>query len=57
MTFSEFLYMGGYAPYVWSSWGICMTAVILIFILAKRRNAKIRHRLIVTLQRKEKYNL
>ncbi len=57
MTLSEFLYMGGYAPYVWSSWGISMAAIAVIFILAKRRNARIRRQLIVQLKRKEKFAL
>ncbi len=57
MTLSEFLYMGGYAPFVWSSWGISMAAIAVIFILAKRRNARIRRQLIVQLKRKEKFAL
>ncbi|HEY5569565.1 MAG TPA: heme exporter protein CcmD [Gammaproteobacteria bacterium] len=26
---SEFLYMGGYAPYVWSAYGITLAALVL----------------------------
>lgn len=57
MTLSEFLYMGGHAPFVWSAWGISMAAVVVIFIVAKRRNARIRRELIVQLKRKEKFEL
>ena len=57
MSLSEFLYMGGHAPYVWSSWGLSMLAIFSIFILAKRRNARIRQRLITQLQRKEKFDV
>lgn len=57
MSLSEFLYMGGHAPYIWSSWGLSMLAIFSIFILAKRRNARIRQRLITQLQRKEKFDV
>lgn len=55
MSLGEFLYMGGHAPYVWTSWGLSMLAILSIFILAKRRNARIRRRLITQLQRKDKF--
>lgn len=33
MSFDEFLHMGGYAFYVWTSYGLT-TAVLLYFIIA-----------------------
>jgi heme exporter protein D len=39
---SEFFAMGGYALYVWGSFGMCALALALEpFLLARRRNAVI----------------
>ena len=40
MTFSEFLHMGGYAFYVWTSYGIVTLVLILNFTvpILRRRN-------------------
>ena len=40
MTFSEFLHMGGYAFYVWTSYGIVALVLILNFTIPilRRRN-------------------
>ena len=39
---SEFFAMGGYALYVWGSFGVCALALALEpFLLARRRNAVI----------------
>ncbi|HSP31805.1 MAG TPA: heme exporter protein CcmD [Halomonas sp.] len=38
-SFSEFLAMGGHAPYVWSAWGV--TALLL---LATVWHARVEHR-------------
>lgn len=33
MTFSEFLHMGGYGFYVWTSYGICTLVLVANLIL------------------------
>lgn len=42
MNWAEFFHMGGYAWYVWPSWGLTTLTLLAIFIAAKRDNAKIR---------------
>lgn len=42
MNWTEFFDMGGYAWYVWPSWGLTALVLLLIFIHAKLANAKIR---------------
>jgi len=37
----EFLYMGGKAFYVWSSYGITALALVLSLIIASRRKKKL----------------
>ncbi len=39
MTFSEFLHMGGYAPYVWSAY-----ALVLVVLVANAVAPLARHR-------------
>jgi len=36
-SFEAFLQMGGYGLYVWSSYGICLLAMVLEAGLARRR--------------------
>jgi len=36
-NFQEFLYMDGYAPYVWSAWGIALIVAVLLAISAYQR--------------------
>ncbi|MGI9289944.1 MAG: heme exporter protein CcmD [Gammaproteobacteria bacterium] len=43
---SEFLAMGGYAKYVWSSWGISVVVLVLAVVLTKRMLAHTRSRVI-----------
>ena len=39
MTMQEFFAMGGYALYVWGSFGVCAVAMVLEpFLLRQRRN-------------------
>ena len=43
MTLEEFFYMGGYAVYVWSSYGLAFVVMLLIFIkpiMAKKQILK-----------------
>ena len=37
---SEFLDMGGYAPYVWTAYGITLAVIVLNAWLARRRFAQ-----------------
>jgi len=37
----EFFAMGGYALYVWGSFGVCAAAMVLEPLLVKRRNREI----------------
>ncbi len=47
---NDFLHMGGYAPYVWSSYGIALV-VLLANLIAPIRA---RHKLITQLAQREK---
>ena len=40
MSLTDFLSMGGYAVYVWSSYGICLVALALNIILPKMKERK-----------------
>ena len=40
MSLTEFLSMGGYGNYVWSSYGICLVALALNIILPKLKERK-----------------
>ncbi len=54
MNWNDFFNMGGYAFYVWTSWGL--TAVILLwqFIQPKRKNAKIKSEILRQINRQKK---
>ena len=39
-SLSEFLAMGGYALYVWSSFGVCLLAMIIEVVLVRHRFVK-----------------
>ena len=41
MTFTEFISMGGYATFVWSSFGIVLVVLILNVIAAKRQRQQV----------------
>jgi heme exporter protein D len=41
----EFFAMGGYALYVWGSFGVCAAAMVLEPLLVKKRNNEIRRSL------------
>ena len=38
---AEFFYMGGYALYVWGSFGVCAVALVLEPILVSKRRSEI----------------
>ena len=42
MNWTEFFDMGGYAFYVWTSWGLTALVLLWQFIQPKRKNAKIK---------------
>lgn len=42
MNWGEFFHMGGYAVYVWVSWGLTLLILLWQFIQPKRNNAKIK---------------
>ena len=46
MNWSEFFHMGGYAIYVWTSWGITAFALAWMFIQTKLSNVKIKSEVI-----------
>ncbi len=54
MNWAEFFHMGGYAFHVWTSWGLSLASMLIIVIVAKRRNAKIKSELVRQIQREEK---
>jgi heme exporter protein D len=41
MSLTEFLSMGGYATYVWSSYGICTVVLVLNIVLPIMRERNI----------------
>ena len=42
MNWADFFDMGGYAFYVWTSWGLTTLALAALFLQAKLRNGRIR---------------
>lgn len=42
MNWNEFLNMGGYAFYVWSSWGISALVILYLFAKAKLSNVNVK---------------
>ena len=56
MIWGEFFHMGGYAPYVWASWGLTMAVLLWQFIQPKRANAKIKADIKRQIKREVKLN-
>jgi len=54
MDWATFFNMGGYAFHVWTSWGLSLGVMLIIVIVAKRRNAKIKSDLARQIKREEK---
>ena len=40
-NFNEFIHMGGYAKYVWSSWALTIIAVTCLIISALRKRKQV----------------
>lgn len=45
-SFAEFIHMGGYAPYVWSSYGIALVVVLGNFIWPWLRHRQLRRHIL-----------
>ena len=41
MSLSEFFHMGGYAVYVWSSYGIALVVLVINIILPARQKTRL----------------
>jgi len=54
MNWSQFFNMGGYAFYVWTSWGLTVLVLLWQFIQPKLKNAKIKAEIRREISRKEK---
>lgn len=53
MSFTEFLHMGGYAPYVWSSYGLALLVLGGNLIFARRKRSKLLREIEIHLQNSE----
>ena len=53
MSITEFLHMGGYAPYVWSSYGLALVVLVGNLILARRKRTKLLREIEIHLQNSE----
>lgn len=54
MNWSDFFNMGGYAAYVWTSWGLTVAILLWQFIQPKRENAKIKAEIKRQMRRQQK---
>jgi len=57
MNWAEFFHMGGYAWYVWTSWGLTALVLFGLFIQPKLNNAKIRRDIARQIDREQKHAL
>ncbi|MGA9031487.1 MAG: heme exporter protein CcmD [Sulfuricaulis sp.] len=53
MNWSEFIHMGGYGFYVWSSYGLALLVLLLNLYLPLRRRKTVRRLLLEFLRLKE----
>ncbi len=51
MSIAEFFHMGGYAPYVWGSYGITFVVLALHVVLALRYEKKVLYGILRATQR------
>ena len=56
MNWADFFHMGGYAWYVWPSWGLTILVLFSLFIQAKLNNAKIRKDIARQIARENRQN-
>ncbi len=55
MTLAEFIHMGGYAPYVWGSYGLAFVVLLANLLAAWRRRRKLLREISVQLQNSEEH--
>ncbi len=53
MSFAEFLHMGGYAPYVWGSYGLALLVLVGNVLAARHRRRKLIREISVQLRNSE----
>jgi heme exporter protein D len=51
MNIAEFFHMGGYALYVWGSYGVTLVVLALNVLLARQRQRQVLHTLVRSAQR------
>ena len=56
MNWAEFFHMGGYAAYVWTSWGLTAIVLFFLYLLPKLNNRKIRQQIKRQIEREQKLN-
>lgn len=56
MNWGEFFAMGGYAFYVWSSWGLSLVVLAYLFTKAKWQHARIKRDIARQLRREQLQN-
>ena len=56
MNWADFFHMGGYAAYVWTSWGLTAIVLFFLYLLPKLNNAKIRQQIKRQIEREQKLN-
>jgi len=54
MNWAEFFHMGGYAFYVWTSWGLTAVILFWLWIQPKLAKAKIIHEINRQISREQK---
>lgn len=54
MNWTDFFNMGGYAFHVWTSWGLTTLVLVMMVLLPKLRNKKIRTEIKRQIQREQK---
>lgn len=50
---AEFLHMGGYAPFVWSAYGIWAAVMVWMIVTVQRRATTVRRTLLAQLRAEE----
>ncbi len=55
MTLAEFIHMGGYAPYVWGSYGLAFVVLLANLLAPWRRRRKLLREISVQVQNSEEH--
>jgi heme exporter protein D len=56
MNWSEFFHMGGYAYYVWPSWGLTALVILWQYLQPKMANKRIRREISRQIAREKKHH-